>query len=233
MGIQEGQMRTDVVHESCIHEMVLRQLSAHNLVMQRVTENVTRQIVLTTHTMLDTLVSGGKAVFFGNGGNAACAQYWASLLLGRHNAERPGLPAIALTADAVVLTNIGNDYGYHDVFARQVHALVGASDVVVGICSTGLSTNVLAGVRMAKANGARTIGLSGGDGGQLAAMVDHAIVVPSAETARVQEAHVIVAHLVCHLLDDRLASLANEELSLAESLNSRRLVRIRESKGNG
>lgn len=191
---------------------IQRELLAHHQIMQRVIEDLTRQIALAAHIMLDTLVSGGKVVFFGNGGSAACAQYWASMLLGHFSRERLGLPGMALTADTAVLTSIGNDYGYHHIFARQVEALVRASDVVVGICPSGLSTNVLAGVRAAKIKGARTIGLCGGDGGQLVAMVDQAIVVPSTELSRIQEAHIMIGHIVCHLLEDRLRRPINEEL---------------------
>ncbi|RME44081.1 MAG: SIS domain-containing protein [Chloroflexi bacterium] len=193
-------------------ETIRHQLLAHDNVMQRVTQGLTREIALAAHIMLDTLTSGGKAVFFGNGGGAACAQYWASILLGRYNTERRGVPGIALTADTAVITNIGNDYGYHHIFARQVEAWVQAGDVVVGICANGLATNVLAGVRMAQKAGARTIGLSGGDGGQLAAMVDQAIVVPSTETPRIHEAHVVIAHVVCRLLDQGLLNPGSTKL---------------------
>lgn len=218
--MREGKPETGIPVESRSNEAIRRELLAHNHVMQRLTKDLTRQIALAAHTMLDTLASGGKAVFFGNGRSAACAQYWASMLLGRYNCERSGLPAIALTADTAVLTDIGNDYGYHHIFARQVEALVRAGDVVVGLCTSGLSTNVLAGIRAAKARGARTIGLTGGDGGQLAAMVDQAIVVPSTKTPRVQEAHIVIVQILCRLLEDQLIKPAAEERVVGEHFPS-------------
>ncbi|MFQ5858139.1 MAG: SIS domain-containing protein, partial [Anaerolineae bacterium] len=113
VGMREGELGTSGRWESGWDEVIRRHLLAHNQVMQRVTKDLTRQIALAADIMLDTLTSSGKALFFGNGGSAACAQYWASLLLGRYNSERSGLSGIALTADTAVLTNIGNDYGYH------------------------------------------------------------------------------------------------------------------------
>jgi D-sedoheptulose 7-phosphate isomerase len=208
--MRESESETGAITESRNDEVIRRHLLAHNQVMQRVTKGLTREIALAAHIMLDTLTSGGKAVFFGNGGSAACAQYWASLLLGRLNAERVGLPGIALTADTAVLTNVGNDYGYHQIFARQVEALVMAGDVVVGLATDGHSTNVLAGIRTAKAKGARTIALCGGDSGQLAEMVDQAIVVPSTDILCIQEVHIIIAHIVCQLIEDQLVMPMNQ-----------------------
>lgn len=220
--MREGDLETGWISESHCNDMIRRQLSAHNQVMQRVSRDLTRQIALTAHIMFDTLTSGGKAVFFGNGSSAACAQYWASLLLGRYNSERSGLTGIALTADTVVLTNIGNDYGYHHIFARQVEAIVRASDVVVGICTDGHSTNVLAGARAGRAMGARTVAITGGDGGQLVTMVDQAIVVPSTDVPRIHEAHIIIAHIVCQLLESQLPRPSSEHLIAGRRFRSNR-----------
>jgi D-sedoheptulose 7-phosphate isomerase len=185
-------------------QLIEEHLLAHGHVIQHVIKELVRQIALTADIMSDTLSSGGNAVFFGNGGSAACAQYWASMLSGCFNGNRPGLAGIALTADSVVLTQIAHEYGYHRIFARQVEALVKPGDIVVGVCTNGLATNVLDGVRAAKTKGARTVALTGGDGGQLAAMVDEAIVIPSTDIARVREAHIIIAHIVCQLLQHQL-----------------------------
>ena len=149
-----------------------------------------------------SLQSGGKVLFFGNGGSAADAQHLAAEFVGRFVRERRGLPAIALTTDSSILTAVGNDYGFDQIFARQIQALIRPGDVAVGISTSGNSPNVLEGVRAAtKANG-KTIGLSGKDGGALAKEVDLAITIASSNTARIQECHIAIGHLLCELIDE-------------------------------
>jgi D-sedoheptulose 7-phosphate isomerase len=144
----------------------------------------------------------GKLVTFGNGGSAADAQHFAAELTGHFLAERPPLPAVALTVDTSALTAIANDYGYADVFARQAEALCGPDDLVVAISTSGRAESVVRGVVAARARGARTWGLTGGTGGRLREEAHRAIVVPSSETARIQEVHITVIHAVCALVDD-------------------------------
>jgi D-sedoheptulose 7-phosphate isomerase len=151
------------------------------------------------------LESGRKVLAFGNGGSATDAEHLAAELVGRFRKDRPGLAALALTADSAVLTSVSNDYGFEQVFARQVEALAVAGDVVVGITTSGRSANVNAGLEAARARGATTIGLTGRDGGDTRALVDVEVNVPSADTARVQEAHRLVLHVVCELVEARLA----------------------------
>jgi D-sedoheptulose 7-phosphate isomerase len=148
------------------------------------------------------LAGGGRVLAFGNGGSAAEAQHLAAELIGRAERDRAPLPAIALVADSASMTAIANDYGFADVFARQVRALATRRDLVVGISTSGRSENVLRGLEAARDAGAKTALLTGADGARAAALVDHPVVVPSAETSRVQEMHVLIVHLLCEIVDE-------------------------------
>jgi D-sedoheptulose 7-phosphate isomerase len=147
------------------------------------------------------LSSGGKLLFFGNGGSAADAQHLAAEFVGRFVRERKGLPAIALTTDSSILTAIGNDYGFDRVFMRQIQALATAGDIAIAISTSGNSPNVLEGVKAAKERKLKTVGLSGKDGGALAQLADVTITVPSTSTARIQECHIAIGHIFCELVD--------------------------------
>ncbi|PYL44829.1 MAG: phosphoheptose isomerase [Verrucomicrobia bacterium] len=147
------------------------------------------------------LQGDGKLLFFGNGGSAADAQHLAAEFVGRFVRERAGLPAIALTTDSSILTAVGNDYGFDQIFARQIQALGRPGDVAIAISTTGNSLNVLEGVKEARKRKLKTIGLTGKDGGLLAQQTDVAIMVPSTSTARIQECHIAIGHLFCELVD--------------------------------
>lgn len=149
---------------------------------------------------------GGKVVLFGNGGSAADAQHIACELVGRFKLDRQALAAIALTTDTSVLTAVANDCGYEMVFSRQVEALVDKKDVVIGISTSGDSPNVIEAIKVAKTKGAKTIGLTGGNGGKLAQVVDLALIVPSDSTPRIQEAHITIGHIVCELVERELSA---------------------------
>ena len=150
------------------------------------------------------LKRGRKVVLFGNGGSAADAQHIACELAGKFRLERKGLPAIALTTNTSSLTAIANDLGYEMVFARQVEGMVQRGDVVVGISTSGRSPNVLKGLEAAKREGAITVGLTGAKGGKLKGLVDICIHVPSEDTARIQEAHITIGHIICQLVEEGL-----------------------------
>ena len=154
--------------------------------------------------VIDVFRSGRRLLAFGNGGSAADAQHLAAELAGRFECERPGLPAIALTANTSDLTAIGNDFGFDRVFARLIEAHGRAGDVAVALSTSGESANVIAAVDEARARGLHTIGLVGKGGGRLAGRVDVAIVVPSDSTARIQECHITAIHAVCQLVDAEL-----------------------------
>lgn len=138
--------------------------------------------------------SSGKILIAGNGGSAADAQHFAAELVGRFQVNRRALPCIALSTDTSNLTAIGNDFGFDEVFARQVEALGHSGDAFIGISTSGNSENIIAAVREAKKQGMATIGLLGRDGGKLAGLVDHAVIVPHDVTARIQEAHIFILH---------------------------------------
>jgi D-sedoheptulose 7-phosphate isomerase len=149
--------------------------------------------------------SGGKLLFFGNGGSAADAQHLAAEFVGRFVLERAGLAAVSLTTNTSILTAVGNDYGFDQVFARQIQALARRGDVAVAISTSGNSPNVLEGVKEAKKQGLAVIGLGGKDGGLLACEATVAITVPSDKTARIQECHIAIGHIFCELAEQQLA----------------------------
>jgi len=151
------------------------------------------------------LLAGNKVLFFGNGGSAADAQHLAAEFVNRFMLERPPLPAIALTTDSSVLTSIGNDYGYVEVFAKQVKALGREGDVAIALSTSGNSPNVLRAVEVCKKAGIVTVGLTGGDGGKLGAMVDHHLRVSASRLSpRIQETHITIGHVICELVDCKL-----------------------------
>src|SRR5881409_2837198 len=151
------------------------------------------------------LRNGGKVLFFGNGGSAADAQHLAAELVGRFQRERRPLPAVALTTDSSALTAIANDYGYEQVFARQVRALGERGDVALAISTSGRSPSVLRAVEACRERDVRTVGLTGGDGGPLATMVEVCLrVSASTHSARIQETHILIGHVICELVDRRL-----------------------------
>jgi D-sedoheptulose 7-phosphate isomerase len=145
-----------------------------------------------------------KVILFGNGGSAADAQHIAGELVNRLHLEREALPAIALTTDSSVLTSIANDYDYSRIFARQVEALAKEGDVVIGISTSGSSSNVIEAVKTAKEKGAKTVGFTGNKGGKLAELTDFVVSVPSDVTPRVQESHITILHIICCLVEREL-----------------------------
>lgn len=149
-----------------------------------------------------TLASGSKVMFCGNGGSAADAQHWAAEIVGRFQKERPGMAALALTTDTSILTAIGNDYGYDKIFSRQVEGLGREGDVLVGISTSGNSGNVLEAIAKAREKGIRVIGFTAKGGGKMADLCDVLLDVPSTNTARAQEIHEILGHIICELVED-------------------------------
>lgn len=148
------------------------------------------------------LANGNKILFCGNGGSAADCQHLAAELVGRFVKERCGLPGIALTTDTSILTAVANDYGYDRVFARQVETLGRCGDVLVAISTSGKSDSIINAVEQAKQQGLLILGLTGGSGGQLAQVCDMCLTVASPVTARIQEAHIFVGHMLCQLCDE-------------------------------
>jgi len=155
-------------------------------------------------TLVDVLRRGGKIVLCGNGGSAADAQHIAAEFVGRFSSNRRPLPALALSADSAVITGIGNDFGYEQVFARQVEVLVEEHDVLVILSTSGTSPNVLAAVKAAKQKGAVTLGFTGKGGSALQGLVDRCLSIPTTRTAQVQEGYLAVWHILCGLIEDEL-----------------------------
>jgi phosphoheptose isomerase len=185
-------------------QWIVQRLDESGELKRRLAAEQTKNIHRAGQTIAATLRSGGKVLLFGNGGSAADAQHIAAEFVGRFVRERHPLPAISLTTDTSALTAIGNDYGFEQIFARQVRALGRPGDVVVAISTSGRSPNVLAGVKAAREQGLLTIGLTGGHDSLLAGIVDVPIVVPSASTARIQECHITIGHILCEIAETLL-----------------------------
>jgi D-sedoheptulose 7-phosphate isomerase len=151
--------------------------------------------------MLSAMQAGNKVLWFGNGGSAADSQHLAAELVGRFSRQRRALCSIALTTDTSVLTSVANDFGYDSVFTRQVEALCRRGDIVVGISTSGRSRSVLGAMGRARELGGRTVGFTGGDGGEMRAVSDTCFIVPSSVTARIQEAHILIGHILCDWIE--------------------------------
>lgn len=162
------------------------------------------QIREIANLVIGCFTKDGKVILFGNGGSASDSQHIAAELIGRFKKDRTALAAIALTTNTSVLTSLANDYGYDIVFAKQIEALGKKNDLIIGISTSGKAKNVVVGIKQAKKMGLKTIALSGGDGGELAKLADVSLVVPSSVTARIQEAHITIGHIVCELAEQTL-----------------------------
>lgn len=163
--------------------------------------SLTNKVEIAAQLCIDTLQEGGKLLFFGNGGSAADAQHIAAELVGRYKVNRKGLSALALTTDSSALTAIGNDFGYKSLFDRQVEALANKGDVLIGISTSGKSINVINALKLGSQLQCKTIGFSGNDGGQMNKICDVNLVIPSKDTPRIQEMHIVLGHTICHLID--------------------------------
>jgi D-sedoheptulose 7-phosphate isomerase len=163
-----------------------------------------KTVAKVSEILVNALRQGNKVLLFGNGGSAADAQHIAAELVGRFAFDRPALPALALSVNSSCLTAIGNDYGYEKVFSRQLEALGRSGDVAIGISTSGNSPNVLWAMSTAKKIGLHTIALTGSRGGNLKAAVDHCICVPSDETPRIQECHILIGHIVSELVESEI-----------------------------
>ena len=164
------------------------------------------QIAQAAQAIIDALKAGNKLLFCGNGGSAADSQHIAAEFVGRFQKERAAWPAIALTTDTSALTALGNDYTFDIVFSRQLQALGKKGDVLIGISTSGNSKNVLEALKTAKAMGIKTVGVTGGTGGQMPALSDIAIIAASPKTARIQESHLVIFHAICEIVENTLTA---------------------------
>jgi D-sedoheptulose 7-phosphate isomerase len=183
-------------------DMIKAYIQRHAAAAQKVADELAPQIQQVGQLLCDAFGSGKKVLTFGNGGSAADSQHLAEEMIGRYERNRRPLPAVALTSDGTALTCISNDYGFDEIFARQVEALANPGDVLIGLSTSGNSANVLKALQAGKKKNAITVALLGRGGGKIAGQVDHSLIVPHAKTANeVQEMHVMIVHLLCEIVD--------------------------------
>ena len=182
--------------------MINKELKAHQAVVAKSIEEMTPQIETAAKLVVETLQRGNKILLCGNGGSASDAQHIAAELSGRYKKDRRALAGIALTTDSSALTAIANDYGYDRVFDRQVEALAREGDLLIGISTSGNSLNIISAFAVANLLGCQTIGLSGKGGGEMNRICRLNLVVPSDDTPRIQEMHILIGHILCQAVDD-------------------------------
>jgi D-sedoheptulose 7-phosphate isomerase len=182
--------------------MVIEELYDHQNIIQKVIDSLTGDIEAACNMITSTLKNGNKVLLAGNGGSAADAQHIAAELSGRFVKERKALPGIALTTDTSAITSIANDYGYEFVFSRQLEALAQPGDLFIGISTSGNSEGILNAFKSAKKIDCKTLGLSGRDGGKMNGLCELNIIVPSNITARIQEMHILIGHILCKAVDN-------------------------------
>ena len=169
--------------------------------------NLSNEINKTANLIVSALTKNKKIIIIGNGGSAADAQHIAAEFLGRYKIKRKSIPAIALTSNSSTTTAIANDYDFSDVFSRQCESLVSKGDVVIGISTSGNSQNVIKGLKISKKNGGLTIGLLGNKGGKIKNIVDMSLVVNATSVPRIQEAHRVIYHIICEIIEEELARI--------------------------
>jgi D-sedoheptulose 7-phosphate isomerase len=182
--------------------MIENEMNLHLEITQKSMDEIQSYIYTACIMITDALLEGNKVLLCGNGGSAADAQHIAAELTGRYKTNRQGLPAIALTTDTSALTAIANDFGYDRVFDRQVEALAEEGDVFIGISTSGNSKNIINALKTARKMDCKTIGFSGRDGGDMNGLCDINIIVPSDNTPRIQEMHILIGHIICQAIDD-------------------------------
>ena len=179
----------------------LSHLEVINLTIATMQEKLEQASLL----VVETLKNGNKILLCGNGGSAADAQHIAAELVGRYKSDRRGLPAIALTTDTSILTSVGNDYGYDRIFDRQVEALANKGDLIIGISTSGNSKNIVNVLKLGRELDCKTLGFSGYKGGIMNELCDINLIVPSNNTPRIQEMHILFGHIICQIVDNELS----------------------------
>ena len=179
----------------------LSHLEVINLTIETMQDKLEQASLL----VVETLKNGNKILLCGNGGSAADAQHIAAELVGRYKSDRRGLPAIALTTDTSILTSVGNDYGYDRIFDRQVEALANKGDLIIGISTSGNSKNIVNVLKLGRELDCKTLGFSGYKGGIMNELCDVNLIVPSNNTPRIQEMHILFGHIICQIVDNELS----------------------------
>src|SRR5579863_1246818 len=208
-------MRNTADFEQRVSASIRASIAVKELLLRNA--EVVSVVAKVSELLVDTIDKGNKVLLFGNGGSAADAQHIAAEFVGRFAFDRPALPALALSVNTSCVTAIGNDYGFDLVFSRQIEALAHRGDVAIGISTSGQSPNVLRAMATAKKMGLHTIGLTGSAGSKLTDKVDHCICVPSSETPRIQECHILVGHIISELVEQ---TIFHEEGCLSRSRRS-------------
>lgn len=185
-------------------DIIGNELNAHIKTVDSL-HNLNDAIASSAESCIHCLKNGGKILLFGNGGSAADAQHIAAELVGRYKTSRKGLAAIALTTDSSSLTSIGNDFGYKQIFNRQVEALAKEGDVVIGISTSGKSDNVISALMLSSELKCITIGFSGENSDEMSKICNINLAVPSNDTPRIQEMHILIGHIICHLIDQEFS----------------------------
>jgi D-sedoheptulose 7-phosphate isomerase len=191
-------------------EQIISKLRESAELKLRFAKESIKEIAQATSIIHKSLRAGGKILIFGNGGSAADAQHIAAEFVNRYQRDRKALPAIALTTDSSILTSVGNDISFDNIFVRQIEALGRKTDVAWGISTSSKSANIIKGLEFAKSEGLKTIAFTGGDVGKISKIVDCCINVPSTSTPRVQELHITVAHIICELIEDAVCNNRKE-----------------------
>lgn len=188
--------------KSIITQEITKTIETLNALLNN--EEVIASVEKVAHLCISAFKRGNKLLLAGNGGSAADAQHIAAEFVSRFAFDRPGLPAFALTTDTSVITAIGNDYSYEKLFARQIQAVGSTGDVFFAISTSGRSPNILAGLKEAKSKEITTVGLTGQNGGDMRELCDHCLCIPSMETPKIQEGHIVVGHIICLLVEKML-----------------------------
>jgi D-sedoheptulose 7-phosphate isomerase len=185
-------------------DVIKKNFSDHLDVISKVLDSNAHSIYLVGEILANCLEKKGTIFWCGNGGSASDSQHIAAELVGRFRKDRRALKSIALTTDTSILTSVGNDYGFDKIFSRQLEALGSPGDILVGISTSGNSKNILNAFKSAENLGIRSVALTGKDGGMAKKTSDHSITVNSCSTARIQEAHILIGHILCELIEERL-----------------------------
>jgi len=198
-----GMYNSFVSNQNMIKEIEDSILESSKIIQE--STKLSEHIQSSINLILDCLNRGNKIIIFGNGGSAADAQHIASEFIGRFKLERKSIPAISLSTDSSILTSIGNDYSFDQIFSRQCEGLVKSGDISIGISTSGNSNNVKFGLKTSKEKGALTIALLGGDGGNIKNDVDISLIVNSKDTAKIQEVHRVIYHIICNIVESKMA----------------------------
>lgn len=189
-----------------LNQFILQEIQSSIATKQKLLsdQKVTDSIQETANVCLKVLQQGGKIILAGNGGSAADAQHIAAEFVNQLNYDRPALSSIALTTDTSILTAIGNDRGYNEIFSRQIQANGKAGDVLIGISTSGNSQNIIEAFKVCQNQKIITIGWTGESGGEMKQYSDYCLCVPSSETPRIQESHILIGHIICSIVEDTL-----------------------------